>query len=72
MVRPLSKWIEFLLLGSVQILSNQPYAEPADVYSFGIILWELLTRECPFEGMNAIQCALAVVNTDARPAIPPW
>ncbi len=55
-----------------EILSNQHYAEPADVYSFGIILWELLVAECPFEGMSAIQCALAVLNRDARPEIPPW
>jgi serine/threonine protein kinase len=55
-----------------EILSNQRYAEPADVYSFGIILWEMLTGECPYEGMSAIQCALAVLNRDHRPEIPPW
>lgn len=55
-----------------EILASQPYAEPADVYSFGIILWELLTGECPFEGMTAIQCALAVLNRDQRPPIPVW
>jgi len=55
-----------------EILANQPYAEPADVFSFGIILWELLTAECPYEGMSAIQCALAVLNRDYRPEIPKW
>lgn len=55
-----------------EILSNQGYAEPADVYSFGIILWELLSRECPFEGMSPIQCALAVLNKNAKPEIPAW
>jgi hypothetical protein len=55
-----------------EILASQPYAEPADVYSFGIIMWELLTGECPFEGMTAIQCALAVLNRDQRPPIPGW
>jgi len=55
-----------------EILSNQRYAEPADVYAFGIILWEMLTRECPYEGMSAIQCALAVLNRDERPQIPQW
>lgn len=55
-----------------EILGNQPYAEPADVFSFGIILWELLTGECPYDGMTAIQCALAVLNRDQRPPMPAW
>lgn len=55
-----------------EVLANQRYAEPADVYSFGIILWEMLTGECPYEGMSAIQCALAVLNRDLRPNVPQW
>ena len=55
-----------------EVLANQRYAEPADVYSFGIILWEMLTGECPYEGMSAIQCALAVLNRDLRPDVPQW
>jgi len=55
-----------------EVLANESYAEPADVYSFGIILWELLTRECPYEGMSPIQCALAVLNKGDRPKIPSW
>ena len=38
----------------------------------GIILWELLVRKCPYEGMTAIQSALAVLNNDSRPEIPQW
>lgn len=55
-----------------EVLSNMSYDEKADVFSYGIILWELLSRECPYEGMTAIQCALAVLNRDKRPEIPKW
>jgi len=55
-----------------EVLANRSYDEKADVYSFGIIVWELLSRECPYEGMTAIQCALAVLNRDKRPEIPKW
>mmetsp|Transcript_14687 Transcript_14687/g.30358 ORF Transcript_14687/g.30358 Transcript_14687/m.30358 type:complete len:491 (-) Transcript_14687:78-1550(-) len=55
-----------------EVLANRNYDEKADVYSFGIIVWELLSRECPYEGMTAIQCALAVLNRDKRPEIPKW
>jgi len=55
-----------------EILANEKYAEPADVFSYGIILWELLKRECPYDGMSSIQCALAVLNKDMRPEIPDW
>lgn len=55
-----------------EVLANRKYDEKADVYSYGIIVWELLSRECPYEGMTAIQCALAVLNRDKRPEIPKW
>lgn len=55
-----------------EVLANMRYNEKADVYSYGIILWELLSRECPYDGMTPIQCALAVLNRDKRPDIPKW
>ena len=51
---------------------SEDYAEPADVFSYGIILWEMLTKECPYEGMTPIQCALSVLNENKRPEIPGW
>jgi len=55
-----------------EVLMNEDYAEPADVFSYGIILWEMLTKECPYEGMTPIQCALSVLNENKRPEIPGW
>jgi len=55
-----------------EVLCNEHYAEPADVFSFGIILWEMLSKECPYDGMTPIQCALSVLNENKRPAIPDW
>ena len=35
------------------------YSNKVDVYSFGIVLWELLTNRMPFEGMSNLQAAYA-------------
>ena len=35
-----------------EILRGEAYSEPADVYSFGVILWELLTGEIPYAGRS--------------------
>ena len=54
-----------------EILSSQRYTEKADVYSLGVVLWELLTRQCPYgEEIQAVQVAMAVLNEGRRPVIP--
>lgn len=37
------------------MLANSRYSELADVYSYGIVLWELLSRRCPYEGLSQVQ-----------------
>lgn len=34
-----------------EVLMNEPYSEKADVYSYGIVLWEILAREPPFANL---------------------
>lgn len=53
-----------------EILETQRYDEKADVYSFGIMLWEMLTFDVPFRGIQAINVAYHVVQKKSRPKIP--
>lgn len=38
-----------------EIIKHQPYSYEADVYSFAIVAWQLLTREEPFAPINQVQ-----------------
>eukprot|EP01018_Ginkgo_biloba_P000745 Gb_06689 [translate_table: standard] len=46
------------------------YNNKVDVYSFSIVLWELLTNRMPFEGMSNLQAAYASAFKQVRPSLP--
>ena len=50
-------------------MENKSYDQSADVFSFGVNLWELATRRVPYEGMDAVQVALAVTARGERPRL---
>ncbi|XP_054821533.1 probable serine/threonine-protein kinase SIS8 isoform X2 [Prosopis cineraria] len=53
-----------------EILRNEPSNEKCDVFSFGVILWELSTMQQPWGGMNPMQVVGAVGFQHRRLEIP--
>eukprot|EP00270_Netrium_digitus_P007616 TRINITY_DN2229_c0_g1_i1.p1 TRINITY_DN2229_c0_g1~~TRINITY_DN2229_c0_g1_i1.p1 ORF type:complete len:329 (+),score=92.31 TRINITY_DN2229_c0_g1_i1:141-1127(+) len=53
-----------------EVLDHKPYTKKVDVYSFGIVLWEIVTCEIPFLDLSFAQLAISVVKKNTRPPIP--
>jgi len=52
-----------------EVFEHKKYNEKADVYSFGIILWELITEDTPFANLTQFTIPIAVIKGE-RPRIP--
>ncbi len=50
-----------------EVIENKHYTLKADVYSFGIIIWEVSTRRTPYENLSPHQISLNVVTKNMRP-----
>ncbi|XP_062022970.1 serine/threonine-protein kinase STY46 [Rosa rugosa] len=53
-----------------EVIEHKPYDHKADVFSFAIVLWELLTGKLPYEYLTPLQAAVGVVQKGLRPTIP--
>ncbi|PWZ26773.1 Serine/threonine-protein kinase EDR1 [Zea mays] len=53
-----------------EVLCNEPSDEKSDVYSYGVILWELVTQKIPWDNLNTMQVIGAVGFMDQRLDIP--
>ncbi|KAL0036873.1 hypothetical protein WJX77_003215 [Trebouxia sp. C0004] len=54
-----------------EVIAVQNFSKAADVYSFGIILWELMTWQVPWDDINPFQIMMLLTQQQARPDIPP-
>ncbi|GAB2289542.1 hypothetical protein Dimus_023851 [Dionaea muscipula] len=53
-----------------EMIKEQQHTKKVDVYSFGIVLWEMLTALIPFDDLTPEQAAFAVCQKNARPRLP--
>lgn len=52
-----------------EMMGRKSYTEKVDIYSFGIVLWEILTEQMPFDGLHQGQVFQLILIDDDRPYI---
>jgi len=52
-----------------EVIMSEPYDASCDVYSFGILCSELVTRRPPFEELTPIQLIAQVTHRGLRPGL---
>lgn len=50
-----------------EVLNADPYTFKADVYSYAIVLYELICRTTPYKGLSGAQVAIVVAHKKERP-----
>eukprot|EP00546_Thalassionema_frauenfeldii_P013997 CAMPEP_0178929612 /NCGR_PEP_ID=MMETSP0786-20121207/20717_1 /TAXON_ID=186022 /ORGANISM="Thalassionema frauenfeldii, Strain CCMP 1798" /LENGTH=851 /DNA_ID=CAMNT_0020605929 /DNA_START=723 /DNA_END=3278 /DNA_ORIENTATION=- len=58
-----------------EVIKHARSSKFSDVYSYGIVLWELATREEVYQGLETTQIIAKVANESLRPPVPhdcPW
>ncbi|KAH8517997.1 hypothetical protein H0E87_005779, partial [Populus deltoides] len=53
-----------------ELIRNEPFTEKCDIFSLGVIMWELCTLNRPWEGVPPERVVYAVANERSRLEIP--
>lgn len=62
--------VSVCICGALQAVASQDYSKAADVYSFGIVLWELLTWQIPWGDHNPFQVNRPLANHGLGGCVP--
>ncbi|PRP78865.1 hypothetical protein PROFUN_01038 [Planoprotostelium fungivorum] len=55
---------------SPEAILNREYSRKSDVWSFGVVVWEILTVSEPFPGINPVEAAIMIIQQGVRPEMP--
>ena len=53
-----------------EVINHERYSRPADVFSFAMVLFELVTHEYPFADRSPVMAAKAIAIDQLRPQLP--
>lgn len=54
-----------------EVLKDRPARAKSDVYSYGVVVWEIISRQLPWQGVSPDGVYLKVVIHGKRPEKPP-
>lgn len=55
---------------SPEIIQGQEVNKKCDIWSYGVVLWELITGQLPFKGLESFQIAYLIIEKKQRLPIP--
>lgn len=53
-----------------EIIRDALFTKPGDVYAFGLIMWEMISWQLPFDGLSSFQMILFIGDKAGRPSVP--
>ena len=53
-----------------EVMKSEPYTLSADVYGYSMILYEMISNQLPFQGLNPMQLVMKIAVKNERPSLP--